>query len=92
MTGTPCQHREAHRVDAQVHFIEDDGRFTVDFKVRCDDCGQPFRFIGLPMGLDLRGGATVSTNHEEARLVIHPSNEDPPASTGVTGFKIREIG
>ncbi|HKB35360.1 MAG TPA: hypothetical protein VKD72_02835 [Gemmataceae bacterium] len=39
--------------------------------IRCEQCGTPFRFIGLPAGLGLNGAA-VSVDGTEARLAIAP--------------------
>ena len=61
----------------------------LDVQVKCTDCGLPFRFIGLPAGLDLNGAA-VSADAQEARLAIAPKGavisviEDAPM-----GFSIR---
>lgn len=90
--STPCQHRRNHKVEANVVFLEDVARFVVDFKVACFDCGQPFQFLGLPKGLDITGGATVSADHEEARLAIHPANEEPPSVIGLKGFSVTVKG
>ena len=63
-------------------------RFTADVRIRCAQCGQPFRFIGLPHGLDLNGAA-VSADGQEARLCILPAGEVLTMLEGVTGFTAR---
>lgn len=64
-------------------------RFCADVKIQCSDCGLPFRFIGLPAGLDLNGAAT-SIDATEARLAIAPKGEVVSVlEGGVSGFSIR---
>lgn len=83
-----CEH---HNFDATVSVarLEDTGRFSADVKINCADCGKPMRFIGLPIGLDLNGAA-VSPDGTEARLAIHPVNEQVPglADDEPAGFRI----
>lgn len=91
-----CQHENfACEVDvARMPAVEGGPakRYMADVRVRCADCGQPFRFLGLPMGCDL-SGASVSVNGQEARLAIlpagepHPSDDDAPP-----GFRILNSG
>lgn len=64
-------------------------RFCADVKIQCAECGLPFRFIGLPAGLDLNGAAT-SVDATEARLAIAPKGEVVSVlEGGVSGFSIR---
>lgn len=63
-----CRHEEFD-VEAVVNRMEDTGRFSLGVKVRCSQCQEPFRFLGLPAGAD-GSGAAVSVDGEEARLVI----------------------
>lgn len=84
-----CEHK-SFECNVNVNRIEDIGRFQADVTVKCTDCGTPFRFIGLPTGLDLNGAA-VSIDGTEARLAIAPRGEvqtplDPDA---VGGFTVR---
>lgn len=83
----PCQHK-AFFCDCTVNRLEDVGRFNVDVRVRCEQCGVPFRFIGLPCGSDLNGAA-VSIDGTEARLAIAPKGEVVTPLEGVTGFTAR---
>ena len=44
-----CRHEEfAARV--AVNRFEDTGRFLADITVRCRNCDEPFRFLGVPPG------------------------------------------
>ncbi len=66
-------------------------RYCADVRIKCADCGLPFRFIGLPAGLDLNGAAT-SINAEEARLAIAPKGQVISVMEGgVSGFSVKKI-
>lgn len=83
-----CKHPEFETA-VSVARLEDSGRFMADVSVRCVACQMPFRFIGLPAGLDLNGAA-VSADGTEARLAIAPRGEVLTVlDEGVTGFTIR---
>ena len=74
-----------------VNRLEDISRFSADVKVKCEDCGLPFRFIGLPAGVDMNGAA-VSADGTEARLAIAPSGEVVNAiEGGDAGFTVRRV-
>lgn len=68
-----CKHMNFN-AGVKVIRLEDSGRFSVEMLVNCKDCGEPFQFIGLPVGLNLNG-ATVSFSGLQARLAIAPSSE-----------------
>lgn len=63
-----CEHKD---FDAwvDVNRLEDSRRFCADIRIKCRECGEPFRFLGLPAGLDLNG-ASVSVDGTEAHLAI----------------------
>lgn len=91
-----CRHVRAHNCKCDVTYLSNSklGVFILDVRVICRDCGMPFRFIGLPAGVDLNGGATVSPNAEEARLVIAPKGEviasiDGGCASGLTERKTK---
>lgn len=64
-------------------------RFCADIRIRCEDCGLPFRFIGLPAGVDLNGAAT-SVDATEGRFAIAPKGEVISViEGGVSGFSVR---
>jgi len=46
--------------------------YSADVRVQCSQCQLPFRFIGLPYELDLRG-ASVSVDGTEGRFAIAPN-------------------
>jgi hypothetical protein len=83
-----CKH-ENFVCDCDVHRLEDVGRFTMDVRVKCVDCGKPFRFLGLSAGCDVNGAA-VSVDGCEARLAIAPDGEVIPELDGTPhGFTVR---
>jgi len=86
-----CPH-EIFDCNCNVANIEDVGRFMIDVTVKCAQCGVPFRFIGLPAGLDMNG-ASVSIDACEARLAIAPKDEVIPELEGgkPSGFSVRRV-
>jgi hypothetical protein len=46
-----CPHENFDATVAVGRFL-DTGRFMADISVHCTDCGEPFRFMGVPAGLD----------------------------------------
>ena len=83
-----CKH-DSFDVHAMVNRIEDIKRFHMDIRVKCADCGNPFRFIGLPMGLDFNS-PTVEANGQEGRFPIYPAGEEVPGLPDdvLPGFRI----
>jgi len=70
---TACKHMN---FDARVEVarLEDTGRFMAHVTIKCAECGEPFQFLGIEPGLNMRG-ATVSIDGTEARMAIHPSSQ-----------------
>lgn len=85
-----CDHPNFH-AEVTVNRLADTGRFQADVTINCAQCGIPFRFIGLPCGVDL-GGAAVSIGGTEARLAIAPRGEvQTPLDGAVIGFTERRV-
>lgn len=74
-----CEHKN-FRAAVKVNRLENTRQFNADVLVQCADCGEPFHFLGLPVGLNLHGAA-CSPDGTEARLAIAPGPR-PVASTG----------
>lgn len=51
--------------------------FYADVRVFCNECGKPFEFIGIPMGLS-PGQPRCSVDGQEARMPIKPVGEEMP--------------
>lgn len=62
--------------------------YTADVRVQCADCGEPFRWIGCPAGVDPRRPA-VSIDETELRAPLRPASADPDFGLGLPGFAIR---
>ena len=83
----PCPH-ENFQATVTVNRLEDTGGFAADITIVCIACQIPFRFLGLPGGLDL-AGATTSVDGTEARLAICPMDDVTlDHYTGIRGFQI----
>jgi hypothetical protein len=88
-----CKH-ESFTASVQVHRITNAAgdvveRFQANVTIACDQCQTPFRFIGLPAGLDMNGAA-VSVDGSEARLCIAPKGEVLSAMEGgPQGFTVK---
>jgi hypothetical protein len=91
-----CKH-ENFSVEADVQGITPkDGepayRWQADIRIRCITCGLPFRFIGLPAGVDLNGACT-SVNAEEGRFAIAPRGHILSVIEGApVGFSVKRSG
>lgn len=82
-----CSHH-GFEADVRVNRLENVGRFAAEIEIHCSQCGLPFRFLGLPAGLNLDGAAT-SFGGEEVRLAIFPTNKDPSPLTVASGFSVK---
>lgn len=67
-----CKH-ENNQAIVSIANMSNVGKFQADVNIRCVDCETPFRFLGLPVGVDLNG-ACVSADGLQARLAIKPVN------------------
>jgi hypothetical protein len=50
--------------------------YLAEVRIVCADCGLPFEFRGLPVGVNLQGAA-VAVDALEARLAITPQGVEP---------------
>jgi len=83
-----CPHEDFH-AEVDVHRLIDTGRFQADVRIRCKQCLTPFRFIGLPCGLDLNGAA-VNPDGTEGRFAVAPKGEVVSILEGAAaGFTVR---
>lgn len=65
--------------------------YTADITVQCVDCGEPFRWVGVPAGLSPRR-PMVSVDETELHAPIRPASSDPDFGLGIPGFAIRMNG
>lgn len=89
----PCEHKD-FLADVNVNRLgtEDsaDGMpiaYSADVRIRCDQCGEPFRFSGLRAGLSF-AHPMVSADETELRAPIRPASADPDFGMGLPGFAI----
>jgi hypothetical protein len=83
-----CEHDSGQKVEAVMHFMEDTRQFSLEIRVRCSVCAERFRFLGLPLGLNLQG-ATMDPDGLTARLAMSPESREPHPLTGqVQGFTV----
>lgn len=45
-----CMHEQFH-VHANIIRLEDAGKYIAEIRVKCEQCDEPFRFLGVPAGL-----------------------------------------
>lgn len=70
-----CQHT-AFSLTSKVASLEDIGRFMLEVKVNCTECGKAFQFLGLNPGLNL-SGASCDLDGLEGRFAICPAGSQP---------------
>lgn len=70
---TKCGHFN-FMTNAKIARLEDSGGFMADIMINCIDCKKQFKFLGMPLGLNMNGVA-VSPDLGEARLAIAPMSE-----------------
>lgn len=85
-----CPHMN-FSANVDVSRLETSGRFMADVRIKCTECGEPFRFLGLPAGIDL-DGAAVSVDGFEARLAIgtRETVANIIESDNITSFTVRK--
>ena len=68
-----CTHQQFKAL-VKVARLEDSGKFMAEITVTCSDCQEPFRFVGVPAGVNFERPA-VSINGLELRAPIEPQIE-----------------
>jgi hypothetical protein len=63
--------------------------YSADITVRCADCTEPFRWVGVPAGLH-PGRPMCSVDQTELRAPLRPASSDPDYGLGIPGFAIRQ--
>lgn len=64
--------------------------YVADITVRCADCDEPFRWVGVPAGLSF-AHPMVSVDEAELRAPLRPASSDPDFGLGIPGFAIRQV-
>lgn len=88
----PCPHDdfEAYISVAKVTASETDTTavgYHADIKVNCADCGEQFRWTGVPAGSS-PGQPMCSVDETELRAPLRPASSDPDFGLGLPGFAV----
>lgn len=91
---TACAHEE-FEVWADINRLsEEEGgpihAYSADIRIRCKDCQEPFRFIGVPAGV-LGDRPACSVDETELHAPIRPASADPDFGLGIPGFAIQQV-
>lgn len=90
-----CEHMEFAANVSVGRITKEEGgaphSFMAHVKIECAKCHRPFQFLGLEMGLHMRG-ARMSVDGQEARLSIAPVGEVPQPLDRFLEFGIRGPG
>lgn len=62
--------------------------FNADIRVECADCGEPFRWVGVPAGMS-PAQPMVSVDETELRAPLRPASSDPDFGLGIPGFAVQ---
>lgn len=88
----PCPHENFDAIVAVNRITAtDDGpvtAFNADIRVRCADCDEPFRWIGVPAGMS-PALPMVSVDETELRAPLRPASSDPDFGLGIPGFAVQ---
>lgn len=89
----PCPH-EDFNVFADVNRLteSDDSTeviaYSCDLRIRCDGCGEHFRFIGVPAGMS-PAEPRCSVDEKTLSIPIRPASSDPDFGLGIPGYAIQ---
>ncbi len=61
--------------------------YMADVRVKCADCGEPFRWVGVQGGLSF-SKPMVSVDEAELHAPLRPASSDPDFGLGIPGFAI----
>lgn len=97
MTANPdraCEHEHFVAVVEVNRLCDAEGgpvtAFSAAITVTCEDCDEPFRWIGAPAGLK-PDRPMVSVDETELRAPLRPASSDPDFGLGIPGFAIRQV-
>jgi hypothetical protein len=87
-----CPHEDFH-VQANIGRIEPDSNgmpkaFICEISVSCQQCGEPFRFTGVPAGLSF-AHPMVDVAETTLHAPVRPASADPDFGMGLPGYAIR---
>lgn len=65
--------------------------YSADIKVNCHDCGEPFRWTGLPAGLS-PAQPMCSVDEATMSAPLRPASADPDFGLGLPGYSVNYRG
>lgn len=65
--------------------------YSCSLRVDCTDCGERFRWMGVPAGLS-PAHPTCDVGEFELRAPLRPATSDPDFGMGIPGFAINFLG
>lgn len=93
----PCAHRTfaANVAVGRLYKADEhDGppdAYIAEVTVQCEDCGEPFRWIGVPAGLR-HDRPMVSIDEKTLHAPLRPASSDPDFGlSGIPGFAVRWV-
>lgn len=67
-----CEHFNFHTIVKVIRIVTPDGmEYSAEVSIKCTDCGVPFKFLGLQVGLSFQK-PMVSFGDQELRAPIIP--------------------
>lgn len=85
----PCSHA-AFEGELEVNRLVRDSEvvaYVVDVRVRCRDCGEPFRWSGVQAGMS-PARPMCSADETELHAPIRPASADPDFGLGIPGYAV----
>jgi hypothetical protein len=87
----PCPHENFDALVDVVRLTPDGEQdvyaYSAGIRIRCRDCDEPFRFIGVQAGLR-PDRPMCSVDETELRAPIRPASSDPDFGLGIPGFAV----
>lgn len=93
----PCLHKNFSADVNVIRLIKPDDRsiasFMTEITVRCSDCDEPFRWIGVQAGM-MPSHPMCSIDETTLKAPIRPASSDPDFGMGIPGYAIsmRQVG
>jgi hypothetical protein len=87
-----CEHREFEAMVEINRLSEIPGgpvvNYFADITVNCAECGEPFRWTGVPAGVS-PARPTCSVDERQLHAPLRPASADPDFGLGLPGYAIQ---
>lgn len=80
-------HVDVHRIQKSEAESDVIVAYNTDIRINCHECGQPFEFLGVPLGMSFYR-PTVSIDGKELHVPITIPGERP--AEGLAGFSVSQ--